>query len=200
MEIHSDRVSFMKKLGLLSWRTLLVGWLRGWANRRDVIDFAVSQLSNGVDDSTLEIAQLAGADAASDADITSRLLRVVGLQDGFLDQNVVEQLKEWQPYSEVDPSARRDLDKWRLAALVSLAGGNSDRQELLDRLEEVWTEFGYPHDMEQVSRYYFTSDERAAGSQVTQDIADRPFTTMLETIDNLSHELAGRRGIVNDLG
>jgi len=115
-------------LELLCWSTILLGMKKGWASRKDAIDFAVSLLVNGNEDERVAI--IAGGESLEDDELLKLIL------------NQIEQ---------TDRAA--DLDKWRLAHLVDIAESGSDEQTKLDRLQEVYANFDYPEDMASCSIY-----------------------------------------------
>lgn len=116
------------ELGMLCWSTLLLGLNKGWATRKDAIDYAVSLLVNGSDDE--DVAIIAGGETLSDDELFSLISKKVDGTRSF-----------------------SDFDKWRLAHLLCVAESNDDEQGKLDKLQEVYAAFDYPEDMASCSIY-----------------------------------------------
>lgn len=121
-------IKILISLGLLRWSTILLGMGKGWLTRKDIIDYAVDLLVNGNDDDGVAI--IAAGENLAD----SELLNLIS--------NQVE-------HSDTD----NELDKWRLAHLISIAESKEDEQTKLDRLQEVYANFDYPEDMSSCSIY-----------------------------------------------
>lgn len=172
----------------MSWRVLAVGWLRGWARREDVSGFADRQLeADGSADS--HIALLALPQTCSDTDVRETLLSLANATGEPLADAELRDLEERLPLEDVPLTLRRDLDTWRLARLLALQAADLDDDAVLEALDVLWADFGYPRDMESVSEFYFTPQERASGCQATPKTGNRPFRTMEETIARLRREL-----------
>ena len=121
-------IKIMIDLGLLCWSTILLGLKKGWVNREDVIDYAVSLLVKGNDDE--DVAVMAGGESLSD----DELFNLISNQIKSIDDLT-------------------DLDKWRLAHLLCIAESDDDEQLKIDKLQEVYANFDYPEDMTSCSIY-----------------------------------------------
>ncbi|MDA8142165.1 MAG: DUF2247 family protein [Desulfobacteraceae bacterium] len=121
-------VKMLKGLGLLCWSTIYVGFKKGWLKPKDVIDYAVSLLMADNDDEAVVL--IAGGEFLNDEE----LLNLVSHQ-----------------VQNIDEAAA--LEKWRLADLLCVAESESNDQEKLDNLQEVYAKFEYPEDMKSCSIY-----------------------------------------------
>ena len=131
-------VDMLKKLGLCSWSTLIIGWSRGWATRKDIIDYAVGLLSENEDSCNDDVVLLAGGETFDDEDFRKLVKNLT--TDESSDDEV-------------------EMDKWRLAHLLCLAESNLDEQTKIDRLQDIYAEFNYPQDMTSCSIYSEGSDD-----------------------------------------
>lgn len=181
-------IEVMRDLRLLDWRSLLVGWRRGWVSRDDVFGHAVNQLLAEVPDPDLKIAMLAAGDSEnySNADLEDLLVAISARHGAPIPATVLAQLSEWQPSGEIDNSVRREFEQWRLAHLVSAAREARDREDLLNRLEKIWVGFGYPDDMRAVSRYPLDAQDQATPSPVR---IDRALKAAEDTIERLKRSV-----------
>ena len=143
-------IKVLINLGLLCWPTILLGFGKGWVSRKDAIDYAVDLLIKGNDDEDVSI--IAAGETLGD----DELLNLISHQ--------VEQ-----------SDSTNDLDKWRLAHLISIAESNDDEQTKLDRLQEVYADFNYPEDMASCSIY-------------SQDATD-PLLAMIQVVEELRSKL-----------
>lgn len=139
-------IKVLINLGLLCWSTILFGLGKGWVSRKDVVDYAVDLLVNGNDDENVAI--IAAGETLEDDELLKLL------------SNQVEQ-----------SDSANDLDKWRLAHLISIVESNEDEQSKLDRLQEVYANFNYPEDMASCSIYYQNEiDPLVAMMQVVEEL------------------------------
>lgn len=143
-------IKILINLGLLHWSTILLGLGKGWVNRKDVIDYAIDLLVNGNNDESIAI--IAAGEILRD----DELLNLIS--------NQVEQSAD-----------THDLDKWRLAHLISIAESKEDEQTKLDRLQEAYANFDYPEDMASCSIY-------------SQDQID-PLVAMTQVVEKLRGKL-----------
>ncbi len=143
-------IRILENLGLLSWSTILLGLRNGWVSRKDLIDYAVDLLVNGDEDE--DVAIIAGGGSMED----DELFDLVSNKAGQFDNNAT-------------------LDKWRLAHLLQIAESDDDEQTKLDRLQEVYSNFGYPEDMASCSIY-------------SQDEND-PLVAMMQVVEKLMKKL-----------
>jgi hypothetical protein len=164
----SRALELMKSLGLLSWKTLLTGWDRGWVTKTDLIGYAVDWLQTDPNDNNLAVASLAGAE---------------DLEDGAI-RGVLAQLAEEQPEFD-DP----DLEKWRLAHLLELDGMDLEWDQKVTRLEELGAEFGYPRDMRLCARYGASQESIDAGLASPEDLSIDPIEAMAHVIAGLKQRL-----------
>lgn len=139
-------MKILADLRLLRWSTIHLGVRKGWVSKKEVADYAVEKLVTGNDDQN--IVMLAGGECLE----TNELLGIIAnLSD--------------------NPNDSIDLDKWRLAHLVDIAESDGDEEIKLDRLQEIYADFGYPEDMVSCSIY-------------SQDEID-PFVAMMRVIKEL---------------
>jgi len=146
-------VKILINLGLLCWSTILLGLDKGWVSRKDVIEYAVDLLVKGNEDENVVI--IAGGEPLGDDELLDLI------------SNLVEQSDN-----------TGELDKWRLAHLISIAESNEGEQSKLDRLQEVYANFDYPEDMASCSVY-------------SQDEID-PLVAMMQVVEELRNKLTQR--------
>lgn len=172
--MSSDRDVFlaMKHLSLIDWPSLLIGWNRGWVSRDIVIDFAVDWLVTHPAETDDRVALMAGGELIDDAELKQLLVDVVR-SSGFA-------------RSESD-----SVDRWRLAHLWALSQSKIDDNSRLDKLEELYADFGYPEDMAACSRYYVAPD--GVGALQTNSERLSPLGAMQKVIRDLRSRFSGER-------
>jgi hypothetical protein len=121
----------LKKLNLISWPTLFVGFETHWISKQDIEDYAVSLLEKSAD-LEINIALLA---CANDYDVFE--IRHM-LKKQFDSKNLIIEV---------------EMDKLRLAALSSLKESTLSEEEKCDKLQELYAIFNYPDDMSMCSIY-----------------------------------------------
>jgi len=123
-------VEVLNNLNLLCWSLLFMGLRKEWVTKSDIEGYAVSLLSANLDGGDEKIAELASAESLGDDDVRELLFQL-----GRADE---------QP---------DNVEKWRLALLISLSESVLSEEEKVDRLQELYAEFGYPEDMSACSIY-----------------------------------------------
>lgn len=131
MKLTMSIYSQLKKLDLVTWPTLLVGFENQFVSKEDIADYAISLLEKS-SDCGANVALLA---CASDYDIWE-------IDDMLKKQIVLEDLVK-----EVE------MDKLKLAALLSLKESTLSEKEKCDKLQEIYSIFNYPDDMAECSIY-----------------------------------------------
>ena len=124
--------AYLKELGLLDWKTLLVGLKNQWAVKSDAIELAVDFLEQGGDD--------------------QRLALVAGGEDQSLDE-LIALIDNYCSEIEVDTPTTLVEDKWLLVHLEALLGSDGSWKEKVDSLQELYTLFDYREDMASCSVY-----------------------------------------------
>lgn len=159
--------SVMAELGLLSWPATRLGFRRGWMTSNEVAARATDELSRR-DEINQDVAELATAELLTADEIDSALSRIIS-----------------RAGSDEDDSQL--LKGWALARLVVLERSGLLADDLLDRLEETYAEFGFPDDLRGLSRYNVEPAERdiSVGDQLKSPIAALP-----EVIQLLRREVA----------
>jgi len=117
----------LKTLGLVDWGVLAFGWSHQLLSADDVADFAAHE--TGTQHEARESLLLATQDNEPEK---------IGSQLNELAAPVVSRLA---------------ADKWRLAHLMEIADLKADWDTKVTMLEDVYSEFGYPEDMRECSRY-----------------------------------------------
>ncbi|HBX57751.1 DUF2247 family protein [Pseudomonas sp. UBA2684] len=115
-------------LGLMCWSVIFLGFRKGWVKRKDVFEYAVSLLVSG--NESEDVAVIAGGEYLSDDELLSLVSKQIEKSDYVA-----------------------DLDKWRLAFLLCIDGSDDCEQDKINRLQEVYADFGYPEDMVSCSVY-----------------------------------------------
>ncbi|MFK0089672.1 DUF2247 family protein [Pseudomonas sp. NPDC090755] len=116
------------KLDLMCWSTVVVGFGKGWMKRKDIFDYAISQLASG--SNSVDVAVIAGGEYLSDGDLLDLILKQVKKTD-----------------------CASDLDKWRLAFLLCIKSSEDCDESKVNRLQEIYADFDYPEDMASCSVY-----------------------------------------------
>jgi len=132
-------LEILKRLELLSWDIILVGWDNGWVNRNDIINYALQLLINGKDEGDINLAVIAGGDCYNDTEIHELVISYLVAKG--------EQI----PLSKERVSDA--IDKWRLAHLINIEESNHSDENKLSRLQDIYADFDYPPDMESCSIY-----------------------------------------------
>lgn len=120
--------SILCDLRLACWSTVLLGFRKHWVGRVDVFDYAMNQLLEGCGGEA--VALIAGGEDYSD----ERIIEII-----TKDLNAID--------------VATDIDKWRLAFLISIDLSSCNSGEKLQRLQEIYADFGYPEDMADCSIY-----------------------------------------------
>lgn len=133
----------LHELDLLTWKTAAVGFQRGWLDVESVEELAVQAMVQ-----------------ATNADSELATLCSVGQLSRYEIEDLLGVLVE-----RFDPNTDEEtaMKCWCLSRLIGLSRESMDDEQLFDRMAELNAEFGHPKEIECVSRYYFTPDERAAG-------------------------------------
>lgn len=117
-------------LGLMCWSTIFLGFGRGWVKRKDVFDYAITQLVSGGYADSEDVAIIAGGEYLSDDELCGLILKQIESTGGA-----------------------SDLDKWRLAFLLCIEASDDSDEDKINRLQEVYADFDYPEDMISCSVY-----------------------------------------------
>ena len=147
-------IELLEELDLICWETLLFGFQRGWVAKNDVENFAARVIGCNIDGDSDVIAELSCARYLTDKEILELLSDLVPMSN--LAEGVV-------------------VDRWKLAMLGALDEGDLSQDAILDALQEVYVELGYPEDMSLCSIY-------------SQDAVD-PIVAMKNLIRYLRHKL-----------
>ncbi len=126
--------AILKEYKLLDWPTLLIGWKNGFATRRDIIDYAVHQISNHRNEKS--VIYLASCEAEDDDEV----------------KKYIEQLIDRQkiPFPDIEAIC---LDRWRFAKLIALDHAELSDEEKIEELQNIYVQFEYPDDMSDCSIY-----------------------------------------------
>ncbi|WP_330924938.1 DUF2247 family protein [Candidatus Sororendozoicomonas aggregata] len=143
-------IEILRKLDLLCWSVIFFGFRKGWVSRKDLSGYALYLLNNGSNDEG--VALIASAENLEDEELLSLISSQIETVDDAL-----------------------DIEKWRLANLIQISELNANEQMKVNRLQEVYANFGYPEDMASCSIY-------------SQDKVD-PLVAMMEVIAQLRVKL-----------
>ena len=137
------------RLGLIGWSTINLGFKKGWVKRKDIFDYAISQLVSG---SNIEdVAVIAGGEYLTDDELIGLVLNLIKTTD-----------------------SAADLDKWRLAFLLCIEASDDSDEDKVNKLQEVYADFDYPEDMASCSVYSQDNvSPLVAMSQVVQELRER---------------------------
>lgn len=122
---------YLKKLKLVSWPTLLIGYEKGLILKRDIEDYAVLLLCqpNFFEQNT---ALLANASNYDDNEIKDLILKQLDLK------TFVREV---------------EIDKLKLAALLFIEKSVITDDDKCNKLQELYADFNYPEDMTECSIY-----------------------------------------------
>jgi hypothetical protein len=152
--------------GALTWAALLAGIERGWVTQDDVARAAVDWLSKHPEANDKPIILLAACERDDARDVRSWL----------------EEANEAAGHE----AGLEPLERWRWAFLADLADNNHiDDDAKLQRLQELYAEFGYPEDMAECS-VYVNEPGLALG-----DIVKCPLEAMREVVSLLEGRICG---------
>ena len=116
-------------LGLMRWSVILIGFRKGWITREEIFEYAVDLLMSG--NESRDVAVIAAGGCVDDDELLSLISKQIEKSDHAA-----------------------DMDKWRLAFLVCIERSDEcDLDNKIDRLQEIYAEFGYPEDMASCSVY-----------------------------------------------
>ncbi|MHC8340462.1 DUF2247 family protein [Pseudomonas sp. HLT2-19-2] len=115
-------------LGLACWSTIFFGFRKRWIRRDDVFEYAISQLLNGCESERVAI--IAGGEYLSDEELLAIISKQMEMTDCVA-----------------------DMDKWRLAFLLCIDASDDSDENKINRLQEIYADFGYPEDMASCSIY-----------------------------------------------
>lgn len=160
-------------LGLLSWKTAEVGFRRRWIDGESVAELAVLALSQTATTDS-ELAALSVAGTLAHSEIEDLLGVVADRLDPVTDEATV-------------------IKRWMLGRLIGLRRRSLDDEWLLDRIEEAYAEFGYPEELDGVSRYNFTPEERATDLAIG-DQSTSPLEALDRAVMMLQEHLRQQRG------
>jgi hypothetical protein len=121
----------LKKLNLINWATLFVGFEKGLITKNDIADYAVYLLSNK-SNFEQKVALLADANNYDEYEIKNMIL------------------------SQIDPKnivKETEIEKLKLSALISLDELKLSEEKKCDKLQELYIVFDYPEDMSECSIY-----------------------------------------------
>jgi len=122
-------VDTLKQLNLLCWPVLVIGFQKKWVSKNDIEDYAISLLDNDPDQCN-NISILASAGFLESYEIETLLLKI----------NL-----------HIEPAEA--LDMWRLAVLITLKNANYPDDQKISELQQIYSEFEYPEDMQTCSIY-----------------------------------------------
>lgn len=122
------------KRDLPDWPTLIIGLDKGWVTKSEISDYALKLLSEGQEDT--DISLLAGSESLTDDEVNVLLITLCKKEG-----------------ADIAMEQTDTLEKWRLASLAALQRSSLPVQDKLERLQELYAEFGYPGDMASCSIY-----------------------------------------------
>ncbi len=121
---------FMEEQGWLDWSSLKIGLDLGFISYQDVVDFAVDELRcthKDVEELVVELASM----SKSEHHAISTILETLAEHD-------------------VDQRAH---NQWRLAIIKAIMESEASEKKVLDRVSQVYADFGYPEDMDEIIPY-----------------------------------------------
>lgn len=157
----------LQQLGLLDWPTCLAGLKGGWMAASDVEALAMSEVLT-TDSIDSEVAELTSA-KSFDLDRVERL---------------VEGLAAQRSGTRMDDVVRR----WMLAFLLEIFSKSVSDEQRQQELEDLYAEFGFPEELRTLSKYNFSSEERAEIPVVGHQVLS-PLAELVTVIEDLKSQL-----------
>lgn len=127
------------------WNTIYVGWVLTFISPKEVRQYALDYMENNPDCVNENISEL----------ILEKLN-----QEGIevLLKKILKDLNYEMPVKN-SKSWNLEWSKWRYAKLNEANKNRSDQLELLDDIEEVYNDFGYPVDMRNLICWFSPDDK-----------------------------------------
>lgn len=157
----------LARQGVLSWSVLAVGLDRGWTDPASVAEAAQDWLSQHPGQEPSSVLLLAGGEG-EEPDVVKSWL-----------SEATEELG-----SESEETC---LDLWRWAKLTTLDEAAVRAEAKLERLQELYADFGYPEDMAACSIYHVEPGATKPG-----ETGKDPLVAMKEVIATLAGRLLAR--------
>jgi hypothetical protein len=149
----------MQKFQLIDWYTLLVGLKHGWCNKKNLINYGeqiIGQTTNNMIDGNLAI--IASGEMLSVDELISVTLQFLSSHKRTMNKK----------------SKEIAVEKWRFAHLYCLLRSGESEQQKIDKLQEIYAEFGYPEDMSSCSIYNKDSiDPLIAAENVVKNLSQQ---------------------------
>ncbi|MEO0483198.1 MAG: DUF2247 family protein [Planctomycetota bacterium] len=123
----------LEQLALLNWDVIATGRMRGWITDADLSSFAARE-----------------ADPSLPYEMLTAILELENAEQ--LSAEVIDQFLFQLSPKPIDQRST-ELDVLRLAKLIELKTQDIEWEDLVTRLEELRSDFGYPEDMHGCSRY-----------------------------------------------
>ena len=158
-------INIMRENNMLGWSTLRYGFIKYWITSKDVINFAVKQLTNSEgNDYNLSLL------ASSENDSTDSILKMI---DQYIESKKIL----------IDENL--DYKKWLLATLLNIQNLDMSEQEKINELQRVYADFNYPVEMKKCSIYYYEDHKKKGQKKIHID----PLEEMKKVINILSNEI-----------
>jgi hypothetical protein len=150
----------------ITWAALLLGLEEAWVDRRMIAEVAVEWLRTHPE---------------APADVYGILAACE-----HLELHELKSLLEKANVESGHEGPERAAERWRWAALELLRRDQeSSGESKLDRLEEIYAMFGYPHDMKACSRYHVESGLKLG------DFGVCPLVAMEAVVRKLTRQIFG---------
>ncbi len=128
----------MQKFELVDWYTLLVGLKHGWCSKNNLINYGEKVIEQTADDVIDEnLAMIASGEALAVDELVRLVLQFLSCHKKIMNQ-------------KIEANA---VEKWRFAHLYCLLKSGESEQQKIDKLQEIYAEFGFPEDMSSCSIY-----------------------------------------------
>lgn len=122
-------ISVLVQLGLANWPTIYYGFKKGWLEREDIFEYAMSQIP--VDRDSQHAVTVAGSEYLSDEELLKAVSDGVGIVD-----------------------CAAEMDKWRLGFLLCVDLADASPECKVAMLQKIYADFEYPEDMASCSIYH----------------------------------------------
>jgi len=163
----------MKKFGFLNWKAILVGVIHDWISLQDIINEADKEISLGKQDKFLIEISL----SRKNKDVLIKAIETYLNDTGI---NV----------DEINSIDSKELKRWRLCFLISVVNSHLPDDVKVEKIQEIYSQFGFPEDMINCTPYHFTFEEieKIKQKQITASYSS-PLESTKKLINRLREEV-----------
>lgn len=158
MDKIAPALKVMRRANLVAWPTLLVGLANGWCTKYALIEHAEECLDKYSDEIDVDLVSIVAGASLPESELVDLALHYLDVHGMALSPEHKQDAKE----------------KWRFAHLSALLEETASDEEKIDRLQELYSEFGFPDDMASCSIYNADQiDPLQAAKNVLQELSKK---------------------------